>query len=102
MSAPEQHKSADCDALRETLIVFAEWRGDSHEDAEWSAETFLRERPIPPDIPMSEPNKFPVPEGWYPLGWHIDQPVMLEFSEQEDEGGQPLWERPLSPGGPDA
>lgn len=25
------------------LIDFAEWRGDSREDAEWAAETYLRE-----------------------------------------------------------
>lgn len=39
------------------------------------------------------------PEGWFPFGFHADhRPVpRLEFSVEEDEVGDPLWERPLDP-----
>lgn len=38
------------------------------------------------------------PSGWYPFGIHAgwnseDLPAEVEFSEQTDEGGLPLWER---------
>lgn len=43
----------------------------------------------------SETEKFPVPEGWFTLGHHADQPtVVLEFSSEVGEDGLPLWERP--------
>lgn len=42
---------------REWLAVvmtnFAEWRGDSNEDAEWAVETYLRECVTPPERPES-------------------------------------------------
>lgn len=34
------------------------------------------------------------PQGWYTFGTHVDIPVSLEFSEEKDEAGMPLWERP--------
>lgn len=34
------------------------------------------------------------PEGWFPFGMHVDEPVPLEFSEEVGEDGLPLWERP--------
>lgn len=38
-----------------------------------------------------------VPPGWYVFGSHADRPgVMLEFSEETEEGGMPLWERPIA------
>lgn len=34
------------------------------------------------------------PRGWYQFGTHIKDPVPLEFSEETDDAGMPLWERP--------
>lgn len=42
----ESLPTAENDALRETLIDFALWGGDTREDAEWAAETFLSERAV--------------------------------------------------------
>lgn len=49
---------------------------------------------------MTEKAQFPVPEGWYTFGTHVDQPdVRLEFSDEVGEDGLPWWERPItSPG----
>lgn len=35
------------------------------------------------------------PDGWFPYGTHIDISGFLEFSEERDTSGAPLWERPL-------
>lgn len=55
------------------------------------------------------------PSGWYPFGTHAgwdteDIPEKIEFSDEVDDAGMPLWERPrvneilyrvrLLPGGP--
>lgn len=46
-----------------------------------------------PEVP--DPEASP-PEGWFELGYHVDQPgVILMFSETTDETGMPLWERPF-------
>lgn len=37
----------------------------------------------------------PPPTGWFSFGAHIDEPGELEFSAETDEGGMPLWERPV-------
>lgn len=40
--------------------------------------------------------KFPVPDGWFAFGSFTDYGWLpLEFSADLDEGGLPLWERPL-------
>jgi hypothetical protein len=44
---------------------------------------------------MSDPVTFkPPPEGWFAFGTHVDTPGPLEFSDETDEAGMPLWERP--------
>lgn len=40
----------------------------------------------------------PAPIGWHQFGTHVDQDVRLEFSEETDEAGMPLWERPVESG----
>lgn len=35
------------------------------------------------------------PEGWSTFGTHVYVPGPLEFSDEEDDAGMPLWERPL-------
>jgi hypothetical protein len=37
------------------------------------------------------------PEGWSTFGTHIYRSVPIEFSDEEDEAGMPLWERPRPP-----
>ena len=37
---------------------------------------------------------FPVPEGWFVFGTHLENPGPLEFSQESDDSGLPLWERP--------
>lgn len=38
------------------------------------------------------------PDGWFPLGSHLDQPwIELEFSDEVDESGVALWERLVPP-----
>lgn len=32
---------------------------------------------------------------WFPFGTHVEVPIPLEFKD-EDEGGLPTWERPLT------
>ena len=43
---------------------------------------------------QSEPT---APDGWFPFGSHAPYPWTgrLEFSTETDEGGMPLWERPI-------
>lgn len=36
------------------------------------------------------------PPGWFVFGTHVDTPGRLEFSAEQDEGGMPKWERPVS------
>jgi rubredoxin len=44
---------------------------------------------------MSDPVTFkPPPEGWFAFGYHVDIPGPLQFSDETDEAGMPLWERP--------
>lgn len=33
------------------------------------------------------------PEGWFTFGTHVEIPGPLEFSDETDEAGMPLWER---------
>lgn len=43
-------------------------------------------------------SRLSVPDGWFPLGSHLDQPwVELEFSDEVDDSGLALWERPVPP-----
>lgn len=35
------------------------------------------------------------PEGWYPFGTHVDTPSRMEFSQEVDDAGMPIWERPF-------
>lgn len=35
--------------------------------------------------------------GWFTTGTHVAVDVPLRFSEETDEAGLPLWERPLTP-----
>lgn len=35
------------------------------------------------------------PIGWSTFGTHAETIVRLEFSEERDENGVPLWERPI-------
>ena len=39
------------------------------------------------------------PDGWFTFGSHAPYPWIerLEFSDEVDEAGMPLWERPLPP-----
>lgn len=39
------------------------------------------------------------PDGWFPFGSHAPYPWIdrIEFSEEKDEAGMPLWERPVAP-----
>lgn len=46
--------------------------------------------------PLCKPAKVEPPEGWFPMGHHIDIPGPLEFSTEKGEDGLPLWERPKS------
>lgn len=40
------------------------------------------------------------PDGWFSFGSHVGCPwIPLEFSEETDEGGNPLFERPTPPAG---
>lgn len=36
------------------------------------------------------------PRGWFAFGTHVDIPGPLVFSEETDEAGMPLWERPVN------
>jgi len=39
----------------------------------------------------------PAPDGWFTFGSHVGFHGPLEFSEEKDGGGDPLWERHPSP-----
>lgn len=43
------------------------------------------------------PQGKPTPDGWFPFGSHAPYPWvgLLEFSDEKDESGLPLWERPV-------
>lgn len=54
----------------------------------------LEADPVEADAPAAGKD---VPPGWYVFGHHADRPgVMVEFSEETDEDGAPLWERPIA------
>ncbi|MFS0885224.1 hypothetical protein [Aeromicrobium sp. 179-A 4D2 NHS] len=44
--------------------------------------------------------EFDPPSGWYPFGthagWDTGEVPVMEFSEQTDDAGMPLWERPFA------
>lgn len=58
-----------------------------------AAEEHMHAMELDADRQLAEAELTP-PAGWFVFGTHVDRPGPLDFSDEVDEAGMPLWERP--------